>query len=221
MQQTAAEERSATMRRFRSALIGFLKRRGPRRFRVAAWDTEFRDGHWDGINSTASDYLYGFLERYVRGGALLDLGCGGGNTGNELAADAYSSYEGMDISQVAVDRARARSQGNGRAAKNVYAVGDLLSYEPSGRFDVVLFRESLYYVPKSKIPRLIAHYAAFLKDDGVFVVRMWNRSKHADVVDLLTREFEVLESALNRDSEAIVVVFRPRGHQPRHAGSIA
>jgi SAM-dependent methyltransferase len=196
--------------RLRAAATALLKRWGPESLRVKLWDAEFAQGQWDIVESTANDYLYGFLERYVAGGSLLDLGCGSGNTGNELDSRAYTRYVGMDISAVALDRARLRSQANGRAVTNAYTVGDLLSYTPSGQFDVILFRESLYYVPTARVVSVIDRYARFLAENGVFIARLWDRSKHADLVNVVSSRYTIVESAPHERSAALVLVFRPR-----------
>jgi 2-polyprenyl-3-methyl-5-hydroxy-6-metoxy-1,4-benzoquinol methylase len=194
----------------KSAAVALLKRWGPASLRVRLWDTEFRRGHWDGIESTADDYLYQHLGRYLRGGSLLDMGCGTGNTATELDPGSYSRYVGTDLSGIAIERARTRSAEHGRSSKNTYHVGDLQSYEPSGRFEVILFRESLYYVPTLKVRSMLDRLADSLSDDGVFVVRMWHRGRHADLVKTITQSYEVLECAPHGSSDAIVLVFRPR-----------
>ena len=112
------------------------------------------------------------LERHVANGSILDLGCGTGNTATELAGNAYRTYVGVDISEVCLSKAARRTQESGRADKNHFVPADFLSYVPTQQFDVILFRESMYHVPLGKIKSTLDRYSKYLRDGGVFVVRM-------------------------------------------------
>ncbi|MBS3919783.1 MAG: methyltransferase domain-containing protein [Deltaproteobacteria bacterium] len=114
--------------RLKTALCGLLKRCGPSFLRARIWDREFDSGQWDYLDSTKDDYIYGYLKNYAADGRILDMGCGSGNTGTELAYDSYSAYDGVDISTLAVRRAEKRSEMEGRQRKNQYIVGDILTF---------------------------------------------------------------------------------------------
>jgi cyclopropane fatty-acyl-phospholipid synthase-like methyltransferase len=180
------------------------------------WDQEFTTGHWDFIDNTMGDCVYPYLERYSRNGRLLDLGCGPGNTANELAASAYQSYVGIDISEAALQKGRKRSETNGRGDKNRFELGDFISYAPSQPFDVILFRESMYHVPLKQVKAMLLRYSNYLTDGGVFIVRMvTSRSNGTDnrrlksMVDIIVQEFEVVENRSDGNGGPTVVVFRP------------
>lgn len=173
------------------------------------WNREFSTGRWDCLDTTDGDWVYPFLRKYAKGGSILDLGCGSGSTGNELAIDAYSKYTGVDISDVAVAKAEERSERNCRS-KNNYVQSDILSYVPTGRYDLILFRDSIYYIPRSKMTGMLRRYSGYLESEGVFVVRMWvGNEKYKFIVDDIESNFEVLEQRAFADPNAVVVVFRP------------
>jgi SAM-dependent methyltransferase len=121
---------------------------GSRRLKSWLWDRDFSRGRY-GQHSSEGDLLYPFLENYIEGGCILDLGCGAGNTGSELRADTYAEYIGVDISRVAIVKAKARTEQDGRSGKNHYLCADMLTYVPPHKFNVILFRESIYYLPKA------------------------------------------------------------------------
>jgi SAM-dependent methyltransferase len=173
-----------------------------------AWNREFAGGHWEFIDSTPNDLIYGFLARYAKKGAILDLGCGAGNTGCELDAHFYSEYLGVDISDVAVAKAHARAVQAGRSEKNRYVQGDVVEFEPGQAFDVILFRESIWYVPKRKLLGVLARYRKHLKDGGVFVVRIYDRNLRGDFVELLRSGCEIVEEGAPADQRDIVLVFK-------------
>src|SRR5208282_1696992 len=133
------------------------------------WDREFAEGRWDFIEKTAGDPVYQCVGNYCKHGRILDLGCGSGNTGCELDDNAYHDYTGVDISEVALATARQRSNELQRAGKNRYFQSDILSYAPDQTYDVILFRESIYYVPEGRIKGMLERYSNYLKPDGVFI----------------------------------------------------
>jgi len=178
---------------------------------------------WDFIDNTLGDCVYRNLEKYAKNGSILDLGCGPGNTANELSAAAYESYVGVDISDSALDKARKRTIENGRAKKNVFVQGDFISYEPNKKFDVILFRESMYHVPMAKIKDTLQHYAKYLEDEGVFIVRMGtsdsenggkDKPRPSAMIRIMENEFEVVEKCVYEGvSRPTVLVLRlPQKH---------
>ena len=171
------------------------------------WDKEFAAGRWDYIEQTEDDCIYPILARYSESGDVLDLGCGSGNTGNEMEAESYRSYTGIDISEVAVEKARSRSARAGRREVNSYEQGDIYSYSPRQLYKVILFRESLFYIPKQKIVPMLMRYRKFLEPGGVFIVRMCDREKYAGIVDLLEANFAMREKQLPKNITTVIAVF--------------
>jgi len=193
---------------------GLLKSYGPSNIKKRLWDAEFQDGKWNFIDDTRGDCVYGYLEKYGRQGSILDLGCGPGNTANELVDSAYSIYVGVDISETALEKGRGRSEANGRGQKNRFAQGDFINYQPTQSFDVILFRESMYHVPVGKIKEMLNRYANHLTPDGVFIVRMNTKGgklgRPKVMADLIASEFDLVERHQHGDSGATVIVVRPR-----------
>ena len=196
---------------------GFLLSYGPSGIKKRLWDKEFSGSKWNFINDTAGACVYSYLEKYANNGNILDLGCGPGNTANELAANAYQSYIGVDISEAALAKAEKRTQENGRTSKNSFVNSDFLSYEPSQEFDVILFRESMYHIPYGQVLPILKKYSKHLKSTGVFVVRLYAGDHRPGVIktrvtaklDLIKREYKVIE-ARQFDLPALpnVLVFR-------------
>src|SRR5262249_14350925 len=147
---------------------------GPPCLKRRLWNHEFSSGQWDCLDSTPGDCVYPFTEKYVNGGSILDLGCGSGSTGNELDATKYQDYTGIDLSNVAIEKARRKTEENKRGEKNRYHQSDIFTYVPTKQYDVILFRDSIYYVDRAKIVGMLNRYAQYLKKEGTFLVRMWN-----------------------------------------------
>src|SRR2546422_5072938 len=156
----------------RNAVRGLTKRWGPSSLKRELWDKEYAAGKWTHCENTQADPIYGYIEKYCKGGSILDLGCGSGNTSNELNFGRYQEYIGIDISQVALDKAAARSQKTGRRAKNRYVQSDILSYIPAQKHDVIVFRDSVHNIPRPKLRAALNRYLRWLKQEGVLIVRI-------------------------------------------------
>lgn len=199
----------------------FLKAYGPSNIKRFFWDKEYSGNKWDFADHTVGDCVYSHLERHAANGSILDIGCGSGNTAVEVAAPAYRSYLGVDISETALTKAAKRSIDSGRQDKNRFECADFLDYVPTGQFDVILFRESMYHVPLSKVKTTLERYSAYLKDGGVFIVRLFASSREdaegkekyrpTAMLGVMEAEFDVVEkrqyAAAGRPT---VIVFRPK-----------
>ncbi len=123
-------------------------------------------------------------------------------------------YVGVDISENALEKGRRRSASGGRGEKNTFEQGDFLTYVPSQQFDVILFRESMYHVPLGKIKTLLDRYAQYLRQGGVFVVRMnatgGKLGRPKAMVSVMATEFDVLERKEHGPGGPTVIVFRPQ-----------
>lgn len=201
-------------------VVAALKSYGPSRLKKYFWDKEFSSTKWDFIDNTAGDCIYESLKKYARNGSILDLGCGPGNTANEVAFNSYQNYVGVDISEAALEKGRKRTLESGRSAKNTFVQGDFVNYEPIQKFDVILFRESMYHIPMGKIKATLDRLSNYLKEDGVFVVRMFagddweggkrNKPRPLAMIKILETEFDVVEKRVyERRSDPHVLVLRP------------
>ena len=198
---------------------GFLLSYGPANVKKAFWNKEFSGGKWNFIDDTSSDCVYRHLEQHAQGGDILDLGCGPGNTANELSVNAYRTYIGVDISESALAKGQKRTNKNGRTGKNSFVCSDFLNYVPTHDFDVILFRESLYHVPYGQVLELFGKYSKHLKSSGVFIVRLFLGDRETGEIkirvkrkiDLIKREFEIVEEyQYDTLGLPMVLVFRPQ-----------
>jgi len=199
---------------------GFLLSYGPSTIKKRFWDKEYSEEKWAFAYNTVGDCVYEHLERYIANGSILDIGCGSGNTATETAP-TYRSYLGVDISEAALAKARKRSEECGRGDKNRFECGDFLTYVPTGQYDVILFRESMYHVPLGKVKATLDRYSVYLKDGGVFVVRLFassseradgkDKQRPAAMLSIMESEFDVLEKERYEvPGRPTVMVFRPK-----------
>lgn len=192
-----------------------LLRHAPSKLKQLIWDREFASGKWNFIDDTVGDCVYPYLERYTANGTILDLGCGPGNTANELAFGAYRIYVGVDISEIALNKARKRTVQSGRTDKNRFVQADFLTYVPTQQFDVILFRESMYHVALGQVKKTLDRYSQYLSDVGIFIVRLrtLGRYRPTAVLRVIETEYDILEKGEHGRDGLTVLVFRPRRPQ--------
>lgn len=196
--------------KIKNVLRGMKQLWGGREIKRRLWDTEYGGGRWDHCERTPGAFVYSVVEKHCVNGSILDLGCGSGNTGNELDVTKYTDYTGIDISEVALAKAAARSEQGGRGGKNRYIQDDVISYLPRQTHDVILLRESIYYIPRLKIQSVLDRYATYLTDRGVFVVDVGENStrKAGAILEIIERNYKVLEKHSSGESRDFVIVFR-------------
>jgi SAM-dependent methyltransferase len=174
------------------------------------WNHDFVRGRYGRADNTSEDYLYSFLKKYANKGSILDLGCGAGNTENELDVSAYHDCTGVDVSDEAIRRAKKRTEEEGRGEKNYYIQSDFFSYVPAQKFDVILFRDSIYYVALPRIKSMLDRYSKYLKERGVFIARIWSvGGKENRSADIIENNFDVIEKHLFGHQKMAIIVFRP------------
>ena len=99
-------------------------------------------------------------------GRALDLACGEGQNAIWLASLGWEVV-GVDFSEVAIAKARARAERDGVDVQ--FVVGDLVSYEPEAQaFDLVIL---LYlHIPSRERRGVLARAAAALRTGGTLVL---------------------------------------------------
>jgi SAM-dependent methyltransferase len=198
------------MRRIIAAL---MKRWGSSAAKQRVWDSEYKTGKWTydrkGHNNEANEPIYRFLEKYGTGGTILDLGCGSGMTALEMK-NTFREYVGVDVSDIAIQKARAAlSEELSRAKKVRFFVSDIATFEPDGQFSIILYRESIYYVPQHKIKAMLDRYCSHLLTGGVFIVRLCNRDKYKGIISLLEGSLRIIEKYASQDSTTTILVCSP------------
>ena len=172
------------------------------------WESQYRSGGWRFMRDLDElgrySVIAGQLHALKPGGSVLDVGCGEGLLADHLRPFGYSRYLGVDLSEAAVQQAASRVD-----ERTAFIAADAESYSPPGRWDAVVFNESVYYFhdPVSSVER----YEAALEEGGLFVVSTF-RSRRADVIvrRLLARYRLLAETAVsNRKGTWMVRVLRP------------
>lgn len=134
------------------------------------WDASYRRGQWDYLNEIGEVPHYaiavGYIHKLLRGGDVLDAGCGEAVLGGYLDLSRFR-YTGIDLSETAIARAEIRLR------CGTVLVSSIESFVPPAgvRYAAVVFNESIQHTdtPLESIDR----YREFLTDDGLIVVSLY------------------------------------------------
>ena len=178
----------------------------------AQWERQYRDGAWDYLAGTdeAAHYLAiaELCRVHLAGARLLDVGCGAGILCGYLRRDAGiapSCYTGIDIAQPAVELARASCPG-AHIGRHDYSLGPV-----AGKFDGVIFNETLYYFAD---PAAILQQAVRcnLHAGGLLIVSMYGEH-HAAIWDAVSASCDMVDQRVVENRQHVrwtVRAVRPR-----------
>jgi len=188
---------------YRVPLIGlafrrFLERHLGRRF------YQNRDFFNQILSSWASPWLGGTLSVDLRNSitlhlakrlapkatSVLDLGCAGGTLALHLGPE-FETYWGVDISDVAIAKAKENLAAASTAGVQYHLeVSPIEEFQPSRKFDVIVFNEVLHYLSLDQVAAAIQHYAGFLADNGLIVLSLKNGDLSSLIESVVLRELK-------------------------------
>jgi 2-polyprenyl-3-methyl-5-hydroxy-6-metoxy-1,4-benzoquinol methylase len=140
---------------------------------ISKWEREWNSGDWDYLENVAAErariaVIGGvFTNMYAASNAsVLDIGCGEGAISDFLTFKQKSSYVGVDFSKEAIKLAKSKRHS---PMKFVHASAD--EFNPTHKFDVIIFSEVLYYVDHEKV---IQKYIELLNPNGIIIISIFH-----------------------------------------------
>lgn len=129
-------------------LISFIRRK-ILRIERDRWNHKYASNNWDNLHLENERFnaVINMCYSVNTNPSILEIGCGEAVMFQKMKDKAITYFTGVDISDVAIERAKPLEQDNIR-----FEVGDMETYEPKKSYDLIIFNESLYY---SKRPELI------------------------------------------------------------------
>jgi 2-polyprenyl-3-methyl-5-hydroxy-6-metoxy-1,4-benzoquinol methylase len=158
--------------------------------------------------------------------SILDLGCAGASLIHALGVE-FESYHGVDISDVAISNARVALAVSSPSPLLHYQleVSTVQDYQPTRKYDVIVFNEVMYYLSLKQVVEVVRHYSAFLSCDGVILVSLKDQTQCRSIQSILMQELDSVHAVIfqeqfdragwkivgNRETPAFLVhAFRPK-----------
>jgi len=173
------------------------------------WGKQYLSGNWSYMHDLQEVGRYSVIAGYFRhlkpGGSILDVGCGEGILQERLGEQSYSRYVGIDMSAMAIEKAKIR-----KSEKTLFIEADAEKYSLSESFDTIVFNEILCYIPNPV--SLLKQYESFLSKDGIYIISMFKDFRNPMIWRRLAKLYSVLDEVkvLNKKGESwICRVVRP------------
>jgi trans-aconitate methyltransferase len=182
-------------------VLYLLTRFGGSALRRCSFDQYYKSGCWDYFETEHSMEMVEVVEKYANKGRVLDIGCGPGILASLLNSDSFEYYCGVDASPEAIARAQKRKN-----EKIDFEIGDIQNYKCRDKFDLIVFEESLYYVPFFR-RQLLKRYAQQLQPGGVFVVTVAHPNRFRGMIKMIHKNFQIIEERFFSNSHRLLLVF--------------
>jgi 2-polyprenyl-3-methyl-5-hydroxy-6-metoxy-1,4-benzoquinol methylase len=133
----------------------------------AVWNLEWAVGRWDYLNE-ANPTSIEIVRRYARCGRVIELACGDGALAESIGSEYYTSYKGTDISDKAIERAKARllSRCEFKACRMEDWKG-----EPA---DIVVIRDALCYLDANQQINVLKRAVASVAPYGAVYITVFD-----------------------------------------------
>ena len=160
----------------------------PTQIKKYVWNVKYGVLHYPRFVAP-DDVVYYLSTRVFEHSSVLDLGCGRGSLLSALRAAGWTgNYCGVDISSRAISAARKVAD-----QRSSWAVSDVESFRSSFKWDVITLIESLCYVKREEVSKVLTHLTGMLKPEGRLVIRLHDLVKYRDYIDLVYRLFPATE----------------------------
>lgn len=178
-----------------------------------SWDKEYSSDKWNFLHNldelSRYSILIGYMAHLKPGGAFLDVGCGDGILFYKYQPYGFTSYTGIDISEVAIQKLS-----NQEVENTSFVSADAENFQPSELYDAIIFNESIYYFKEPM--KAIEHYKKFLKERGVIITSIYKKSQRSIAINrLMNSTYRLLDETYCRNGEKtwICSVYNPISKQ--------
>ncbi len=128
------------------------------------------------------------IESLCEGGILIEFGCGEGSLPLLLPNGTFSEYLGIDISAVAIERAR---QNTTSLPNCIFECSDIALWPGRCGVDLIVAEECLYYLTGVKLRNLMNHCRSSLSEHGKMLVIAHDGAKHRRTLGICRDEMVV------------------------------
>jgi 2-polyprenyl-3-methyl-5-hydroxy-6-metoxy-1,4-benzoquinol methylase len=173
----------------------FLDKSYQKYYSAKVWDSKYGQEHYN-LDVPLEDGRYGalmaLLQRYDRGGPILDAGCGDGLLELRYRPLSESRLVAVDYAEAAIDIAKRRN-----IPATEFRTADFASFQTGETFSVVVFNESLYYM--ENYLDVLTKLETVLKADGVFVISMFDTMVTSRIWKAVYKRYRTVQTVTVKD----------------------
>ena len=147
-----------------------------------SWNSQYRAGVWKADSSGRSPATIERVKKLCKGGLLVEFGCGEGSLPCSISHTTYAQYVGIDISDVAIERAKARAKRE-EIENYKFIQADMSRWDGVSNASLILLEECLYYLKGKKLVDFLERCCANLAPDGHILVIVHSARKHAKTLE--------------------------------------
>ncbi|MFA5127351.1 MAG: class I SAM-dependent methyltransferase [Patescibacteria group bacterium] len=139
------------------------------------WEKEFSAGKWNYLDSNPAERARSaviaiYCQYFYPKAKILDVGCGLGTILDFLNSIQRKKYLGIDISKVAITKARKKKAN----FKNI----DFNAFKSKTKYDIIIFNEVLYYLDETNA---LKQALKLLNKNGLVIISLYRmKSKRYD-----------------------------------------
>ncbi len=165
------------------------------------WDEQFSQGQWDSLASLKEAGHNAIIAMYCHflcvEAEILDVGCGLANITNFLK---FKYYLGIDISEVAIQKAKEKKNGE-------FQCVNADDFNTDKKFDIIIFNEVLYYLDALGT---LKKFETYLTEKGFFVISVWKHPQTMRLWDEINKIYFRLDSTeiSHKDNQWIIGVYK-------------
>src|SRR5208283_2412194 len=114
-------------------------------------------------------------------------------------------YTGVDISDLAIQECKKQYVSISMSNSATFIYHDIETYVPSHKFDIILLKDSIYYLKKNDVLSILTKLSDYLRDiTGVFIVRIYRTDNLNHIVKTIYDNFEIVEDCHLHEGQGIV-----------------
>jgi trans-aconitate methyltransferase len=170
-----------------------------------SWNKQFEANVW--CRGPNSPYTTARVEELCNGGKLIEFGAGEGNLPHLLKKECFSEYVGIDISSVAIERARRKALDAG-LNNCQFEQGDMAKWKGAQSVSLIMLSECLYYLNSAEVEKFLLNAMASLTPNGSILVVVHSATKHANTLDICRRVCNVLDERYVNNSRIYLTLGR-------------
>lgn len=162
------------------------------------WDSDYASGVLDRLWRNDQRHHHRLLASLLAGSrpnpAVLDIGCGEGAFYHTIALHRPSAYLGVDVSKLAIERAREKAISTPIEGPVRFETGDGSAFETEETFDFIVFSECAEFL--GDMSKVMDHYRKNLREGGKFGVTMWLATRQLPTWELMKAHAKVEDEAI-------------------------